>query len=127
MKVNYKSVVIYLFTSLAVIFSIYLLIQVSQPCTFVTNINIPRDQINFEKDIIIHLDEEDFNKHPVLREIITGEKPLSRIFIQDRGVVDRKEQQLIQNEYCREDYREEDYKMLVEWNGSYYELLCGTA
>lgn len=124
---NFKSAVAGVCISLIIIFTIYQIILVSQPVCYIYANNISRDQINFEKDIIIHLNDEDFNKHPVLKEIITGKKPISRILILDPRAVNCKEQNLIKNKYCLNDPFSEDYKMLVEWNCSYYELLCAIA
>lgn len=121
---NVKSVVIGVCIFLIIIFTMYQIILLSQPNCYIYANKITSDQINFEKDIIIHLNGEDFNKHPVLKEIITGEKPISRILILDPRGVNCKEQNLIKNKYCQNDPFSEDYKILVEWNDSYYELYC---
>lgn len=128
MKTNGKKIIIGIFIALIIIFTVYQIIliiyQISQPGCFVYFDKIDEDQIEFEKDVIIHLSEEDFNKYPVLREIITKDKPLSRILIQDPRGVSCKEQKLIKEEYCHEDPFSNNYKKLVEWNGGYYELSC---
>ncbi|GAA5262719.1 MAG: hypothetical protein XE11_1777 [Methanomicrobiales archaeon 53_19] len=124
MNTNGKKIIIGIFIALIIIFAVYLIILLSQPNCFIYADITDKDQIDFGTDVIIHLSEEDFNKHPVLREIITGDKPLSRILIRDPRGVSCKEQKIIKEEYCQEDPFSSDYKKLVEWNGSYYELSC---
>ena len=40
---------------------------------------------------VIHLTEQDFKEHPVLTEVIKGEKPLSRLLRKDGVITDRRE------------------------------------
>ncbi|MCD6207354.1 MAG: hypothetical protein J7J06_05095 [Methanosarcinales archaeon] len=67
---------------------------------------------------VIHLTEQDFKEHPVLVEVIKGEKPLSRMLRRDGVLTDRKEAKYLCDRFMG-NITEEKY---VEYEGKYYEL-----
>ena len=67
---------------------------------------------------VIHLTEQDFKEHPVLAEVIKGEKPLSRLLRMDRVITDHSEAKHLQYKFM-DNITEERY---VEYEGKYYEL-----
>ena len=70
---------------------------------------------------VIPLTEQDFKEHPVLTEVIKGEKPLSRLLRRDGVITDRKELKYLQHRFVvnMSNLTEEKY---VEYEGKYYEL-----
>jgi len=70
---------------------------------------------------VIHLTEQDFKEHPVLVEVIKGEKPLSRMLRRDRILTDHREAKYLQHRFMVNisNLTEEKY---VEYEGKYYEL-----
>jgi len=70
---------------------------------------------------VIHLIEQDFKEHPVLTEVIKGEKPLSRLLRKDGVVTDRRELKYLQHRFVvnMSNITEEKY---VEYEGKYYKL-----
>ncbi|MEA1868848.1 MAG: hypothetical protein U9N61_04410 [Euryarchaeota archaeon] len=70
---------------------------------------------------VIHLTEQDFKEHPVLTEVIKGEKPLSRMLRRDGVITDRRELKYLQHRFVvnMSNITEEKY---VEYEGKYYEL-----
>nr|QNO48547.1 hypothetical protein JAJEHNPH_00006 [Methanosarcinales archaeon ANME-2c ERB4]QNO48946.1 hypothetical protein OEPDFBKK_00022 [Methanosarcinales archaeon ANME-2c ERB4] len=71
---------------------------------------------------VIQLTEQDFREHPVLTEVIKGEKPLSRMLRRDGVIADRKELKYLQHRFVvnMSNLTEEKY---VEYEGKYYELM----
>lgn len=71
---------------------------------------------------VIHLTEQDFKEHPVLVEVIKGEKPLSRMLRRDGVIADRRELKYLQHRFVvnMSNLTEEKY---VEYEGKYYELM----
>ncbi len=71
---------------------------------------------------VIHLTEQDFKEHPVLVEVIKGEKPLSRILRRDGVIADRRELKYLQHRFVvnMSNLTEEKY---VKYEGKYYELM----
>ncbi|MEA1997844.1 MAG: hypothetical protein U9N61_00765 [Euryarchaeota archaeon] len=69
----------------------------------------------------IHLTEQDFKEHPVLTEVIKGEKPISRLLRKDGVIPDRRELKYLQYRFVvnMSNLTEEKY---VEYNRKYYEL-----
>lgn len=71
---------------------------------------------------VIHLTEQDFKEHPVLVEVIKGEKPLSRMLRRDGVITDRGALKYLQHRFVvnMSNLTEEKY---VEYEGKYYELM----
>ena len=67
---------------------------------------------------VIHLTEQDFKEHPVLAEVIKGEKPLSRLLRSDRVITDHREAKYLEYRFMR-NITERRY---VEYEWKYYEL-----
>lgn len=121
-KLDSRSLIIISVVILVLGFLGYQVFLIAQPDCYIYSHTVPKDQIDVEQDIIVHLGKDGFNRHPVLQEIILGEKPLSRVFILDSRAVDCREKQAIRDEYGLPDPFAVDYRKLVEWNGTYYEL-----
>ena len=70
---------------------------------------------------VIHLTEQDFKEHPVLAEVIKGEKPLSRLLRKDMRITDPIEAKYLQYRFMvnMSNLHEDIY---VEYEGKYYEL-----
>jgi len=71
---------------------------------------------------VIHLTEQNFKEHPVLTEVIKGEKPLSRLLRRDGVIADRRELKYLQHRFVVNisNITEEKY---VEYEGKYYKLM----
>jgi len=69
---------------------------------------------------VIHLTEQDFKEHPVLTEVIKGEKPLSRLLRRDGVITDRRELKYLCDRFMG-NITEEKY---VEYEGKYYKLMA---
>lgn len=67
---------------------------------------------------VVHLTEQDFKEHPVLVEVVKGEKPISRLLRRDGVIADRREAKYIGDRFMG-NIAEEKY---VEYGGKYHEL-----
>jgi len=68
---------------------------------------------------VVHLTEQDFKEHPVLVEVIKGEKPISRLLRRDGVIAGRREQSILVTGSWAGNIAEEKY---VEYGGKYHEL-----
>ncbi len=77
------------------------------------------DEGTAQQGIIVHLTEQDFKEHPVLAEMIKGEKNFERLFRKNGVIPDHEEARTIIDKFSWNTTTGQEY---VEYRGKYYEF-----
>ncbi len=72
-----------------------------------------------QQGIIVHLTEQDFKEHPVLAEMVKGEKNFERLFRKNGVIPDHEEARTIIDKFSWNTTTGQKY---VEYRGKYYEF-----